>query len=777
MPSSSLRPRIWIAAAAALALLAGLLSAPAAPAQGDRCAPGAAYKNPRLPVATRVNDLLGRMTLAEKLGQMGQINVWVMQGSPDTPWDRGPLNPALMQQVLVDNHIGSILSGGGAPPQVNSPKAWAEMTNEVQRVALTASCLQIPIVYGVDAVHGHNNVLGATMYPHNQSLGASGDVALANDLAKRTARAVRATGIHWNFGPIADTARDLRWGRYYEPFGEDPFLGGEFGASQIAGMQRGDIARGDAVAATTKHFLGYSAPDNGHDRANATISPQQMWDIHIPPFQRAIEAGAETAMANSGSVNGEAVHASHSLLTELLRDDLGFEGLLVSDWEDIIKLFTERGAATDYEDAMAKAINAGIDMSMIPLDAPGFTTTLRAVVDDGRVSMARIDQAVGRVLALKFRLGLFERPFVDEEAAERRVDTQSDHTAARKAAEEGSVLLENDGTLPLSTRTRRVLVTGPAADSAQRQLGGWSIGWQGAYDPNEIPEVTTILEGVQQNVSGVSDVLFEPGVPADGTTPTPAEVKAARDAAVAAARRADVVIAAIGEQAYAEGPGDTETAALPAPQGELVDALLATGKPVVLVVVAGRPLMMNDQLDEASATLYAGLPGTEGGAAVGRTLFGKVSPSARLSVTWPDSIAQAPIAYNEPRGEAYDPRYAFGHGLSYLDVDYRSLRAPATAGPDDTVEVTVELRNGGDRPGDELVQVFAERRTGPATAPARQLVAFERVKLGAGERERVTLEFPVSLLAATPAEGGRPAVAPGEYRLRAGNRSRTLTVE
>jgi beta-glucosidase len=752
------RLRAVLVALVALAALAGaLVAGPHGSTARAQAAPSAPYLDPSLPVDQRVADLLGRMSLQEKVGQMTQINVTRMQGDPANDFDRGPLRPELEKKVLEDNLAGSILSGGGASPEVNSPQAWAETTNELQRFAIEHSPHHIPIVYGVDAVHGHNNVLGATMFPHQVGLGSSFDTALAQQLGARTARAVRATGIHWDFAPVVDTERDIRWGRSYEPFGEDPLLTGTLGAAVVRGLQGDDLASPDHVAATAKHFIGYSAPDSGHDRTDATISAGDLGDIHLPPFADALDAGAQTVMVNSGSVNGVPVHASKELLTGLLRGKLGFKGVVVSDWQDIENLLTKYHVAATYEEAVALGINAGLDMSMVPLDETRFTSAMLADVANGSISTQRVDEAVARILALKFRLGLFEHPLVDAAAANGVVTDPADKPLARRAAQESIVLLENRrATLPLSPRhTRSVLVTGPSADSAVNQLGGWSIGWQGANVPGEVPDVTTVREGVEQAAGAGVDVRY-----------------AADADAVAQARRADAVVVAVGEGPYAEGEGDTDTAALPADQAKLIDDLAATGKPVVVVVIAGRPLMMSRQLDEASAALMAWLPGTEGGAAIGDLLFGRASPSARLSVTWRKSIAQVPLAYNGPAGKPYDPRYPFGYGLSYTHTRVKDLDAPRPVGTGDTVRLVVDLRNDARRSGDEVVLAFAQRVGG---APARRLVAFTRTHLGAGDRRRVALSFPVARLAVTAADGTR-AVAPGTYRVTVGERTETFTV-
>jgi beta-glucosidase len=773
---------LLILLAALAVLLAGVRAGAPSPAGADTSV--LPYQDPSLPVDQRVADLLGRMTLAEKIGQMGQINVEVLQGSPDTPWDRGPLNPDLMADVLDKNQIGSILSGGGAwPPVGDDGKAWADEINAIQQFALDHSKLRIPIIYGADAVHGHNNLVDATMVPHEIGLGATFDPSLAEQLGRTTASAVRATGVTWDFAPVLDTERDLRWGRSYEPFGEDPVLTGAMGAATIRGLQGRNLASPTSVAATAKHFAGYSAPDSGFDRTNATIDDNELQSIHLPSFAQGIDAGVATVMVNSGSVNGVPVHASHHMLTDILRGQLHFKGVVISDWQDVENLITKYHVATDMEDAISQAVNAGLDMSMIPLDATGFTTNLTKAVADHRVSEDRINEAVSRILTLKFRLGLFEHPFVDANAANAAVENPAAHPLARKAAQESLVLLRNDGTLPLSKHhARRILVAGPASDSPTNQLGGWSIAWQGAFNlPADIPipAATTIKEGVEQAAGPGTQVIWKQGAPVadttnrvspDGTTnPTlaqppdplndPANPTAAaqRADAVDAASHADAVVVAVGESPYAEGQGDDATPALPLAQAKLIDDLKATGKPVIVVVVAGRPLKMDHQLDEANASLMAFLPGTEGGAAIADTLFGKASPSGRLPVSWPKDSSSFPLAYNEA-GKPYDPRFAFGYGLSYTRFKLDNLRAPWHASAGERISASVDVANVGHRPGTDTVLAFLVANDG-----SRRLVAFDRVDTDTGHHGRGTARLTFSA----------PA---GSYKLVVGDLSRPIRV-
>lgn len=742
------------------------------PGAGVRADERPAYLDPSLPVPTRVEDLLSRMTLAEKVGQMTQINLTRLMGRNE--WDRGPLNEAWLQRVLVDHHVGSILSGGGASPVPNDPETWATVTNTLQRWAVERTRLGIPILYGVDAVHGHNNVLGATLFPHQIGLAATWDTALVEEVARVTARAVRATGIHWNFAPVADVGRDFRWGRFYETFGEDRYLASELVAASVRGLQGESLSSEGAVAATLKHFVGYSQPLNGQDRSPALIPLRTLREIFLPPFEAGLRAGARTVMANSGSVNGVPVHASAYLLTEVLRHQMGFTGVVVSDWQDIDKLVTVHRVAPTFEEAVRRSILAGVDMYMVPLDAERFTRTLVRLVETGAVPMARIDEAVRRILTLKMELGLFERPYADPQAAREAV--QAGEELAWRAAVASITLLENrDGLLPLGARHRSVLVTGPGADDVAMLLGGWSVGWQGV-PPGEVPAVVTVAEALRQ--------AAPPGV-------TVRHVAGGRRAeelsgVVAAARDADVVVAVVGEAPYAEGEGDAHVRGyqLSPEQQRLVSALASTGKPLVVALLAGRPLILGEVAQAADALLMAYLPGSQGGRAIASVLFGEASPGARLPFSWPRDMVQVPISYDHLRAEAspspeYDPLYPFGYGLSYTRFAYRDLEVSGQASAGGVIEVRVSVTNIGEVEADEVVQVYASKPFATVVRPERQLVAFERVRLEPGETRAVRLVIPAQRLAIVPGDilGDAPMVAePGIYRLTVGGLSGEVTV-
>ncbi len=419
--------RVPVAVVVGLVVLAALT--------GPATAGKAVYLDPRASVQARVTDLLGRMTIAEKAGQLQLIAVARLQGDGCT-WSGGELNPRCLEEVFADQQVGSILSGGGMPPAKNTPRDWALMTNAIQRYAIEHSRLRIPIVYGVDAVHGHNNVLGATMFPHQVGLGATWDPALVTDVARSTQRATAATGTTWNYAPVADIARDHRWGRYYETYAEDPLLAGTLAAASVKGYQDGSSGR--RIAGTVKHFAGYSEPGNGHDRVPSDLSMRYLQDTLLPPYRQAIDAGALTVMVNSGAVNGIPAHASRYLLTDVLRGQWGFKGLVVSDWNDVRALQSAYHVAADYPSAIAKAVNAGVDLTMLPPDDRDFHASLLTALERGLITRARLDQAVSRVLALKFQLGLFDKPYVDPDEAD---DAVRDTALARRAAAESLVLL------------------------------------------------------------------------------------------------------------------------------------------------------------------------------------------------------------------------------------------------------------------------------------------------------------------------------------------------
>jgi beta-glucosidase len=718
------------------------------------------YLDARASSERRVEDLLGRMTLEEKIGQMVQIRVGKLRGDCNNA--NGPLVDSCLKAVLSDAHTGSILSGGGDAPVENTPRAWAEMNNAIQRYALEHNRLRIPIIYGADGVHGHNNVLSATMFPHQIGLGATWDPALAERVGGSTSRALRSTGVFWNFAPVSDIARDTRWGRYYETYSEDPFLAGQLAAANVRGQQA-EVDDTAQLTATAKHFAGYSAPSNGHDRSPAQIPIRQLQDVVLPSFQAQFDAGVRTVMINSGSINGVPVHASKYMLQKQLRERMGFRGVAISDWQDMKYLVDRYKIAPDYRTAIAMSVNAGVDMAMEPSNAAEFTSLLLANVRDGAVSRGRIDQAVRRVLRLKFDLGLFEKPYVDASKADGAV-VGADRALARQAAAEGTVLLKNDGVLPLSTSAKKIVVTGETADDVRRQLGGWTVEWQGVPDDSPLPPAATVLTGVREAAPGASVVH----------APTPA-------AAVAEAAGADAIVVVLGEKPGAEGPADTENPVLTADQQAWVDAVQATGKPVVVVLLTARPQVLGTAAD-ANALVAGWLPGSESGRAIADVLFGAVNPSGKLPVSWPRTLGDPTLTYDQLPGAntsaaaKYDALYPFGHGLSYTSF----ATSGTTAAVDrSTGVVRFTVANTGGRAGTVVVPVYVRQPTSPVLTPDQRLVGFTRVELAAGQSRQVEVPFKLSQLALTVGDvdgDGRREVARGGYEAVVGAEKAAFTV-
>ncbi len=817
---SQLWPRRRGARIAAVALLAASCVAASltVPAIAGQSGQTPAYLNSKVPVTARVNDLLARMTLEEKVGQMDQIVISELRAqNPPADGDCNggsdqPLQDVCLQHVLVDNHTGSILSGGTDNPADNTGKGWAEQYNAVQRFAIQHSRLHIPIIYGVDAVHGFGHPFQATLFPQSIGMGATWDTALAEAAGAATRQQLLATGGNWNFAPVQDLARDTRWGRYYETWAEAPVLAAAIGGANVRGMQGGGFGS-PQVAATVKHFAGYSQAINGHDRAEAQLPIRYLQDTIFPAYRGGIDAGAATVMVNSGSVNGVPATASHYLLTDVLRGKMGFKGVVISDFGDVGALASAYHVTANFTEAVAKAVNAGIDMSMTPFDSTGWQKAMLDNVRNGAISRARVDQSVRRILTLKFRLGLFDHPFVDPSKANAAVTANRE--LARKAAGESITLLRNqkdaagNPALPLRTDLGKIVVAGPSAGCAApgpdcaagvaNQLGGWSVSWQGSFQPldpadhrnccigraDQIPDATTVFQGIKAAVPATNVVL-------------------ARDqqTAVSEAATADAVVVAIGEKPYAEGLGDNPAPTLAPDQQALVAALQATGKPVIVVVIAGRPLALGPA-GRTAGLLMAYLPGTEGGSAVADVLFGTVNPSGKLSVSWPSESTQNPplsqfnpgapsLPGDQPKfldllpgtnfgqGSGYNPLFAFGTGLSYTTFQTSGLTAPGTVSANGTVTVRLTVTNTGSRAGADVVPVYVHQPVSDVVAPDRRLVAFTRVTLAPGEAKTVEISFPASRLAVTPADvdgAGRPTVEPGGYQVVVDNLTAPFTVK
>jgi beta-glucosidase len=722
------------------------------------------YRDPALPVDDRVEDLLSRMTVEEKAGQLSQYFYFGAIGEvPAVPDSDGVPSgssaesasssesasassaflrqPKMVEAAIANGEAGSVLFVSDAAT-----------LNRLQRLAVDNARLGIPLIFGFDVIHGLR-----TIFPVPIAQAASWDpagIAVAQAVAAREARAV---GIRWTFAPMIDIARDARWGRIVEGAGEDPYLGAAVAAAQVRGFQ-GDLGA-ESVLACPKHFAGYGAARGGRDYDDAEISDSELHNVYLPPFTAAIGAGAGTIMSAYMDLNGVPAGGNSWLLNDVLRDALGFAGFVVSDANAVKSLQTQHFAAS-ATDAATRAISAGLDMEMC-LSDPAFKTLPDALAR-GLVDEATIDAAVRRVLSAKFRVGLFENPYVDADASDAVLTAPEHRDLARVAAERSMVLLKNDSLLPLDEPTLcSVAVIGQLAASRRDTIGPWVFA-------HEVDETVSILEGIKARAGADVRVEHAPGVgipsrifpsmfdqldPDVENTPADYDDDAELDRAVALASAADVAVVVVGERQNQIGESSSRsTLELPGRQLEQLQRIAATGTPVVVLVMSGRPLDLRWAAEHVAAILQVWYPGTRGGDAVAALLFGDVSPAGRLPFTWPRHVGQVPMIYAHLRtfqpenqdkrywNEESTPLYPFGHGLSYASFGYQNLRLEReSVAVGETVAVSVEVTNTSHRDADEVVQLYIHQRHGSASRPVRELKGFERVRLAAGETR--TVEF------------------------------------
>ena len=712
----------------------------------------------------KVRRLLSKMTLEEKVGQMTQVTLEVVAGkSQDSHLS---LDEQKLRDAIVKHYVGSILNCGG---QARTAENWREIITKIQDIATKDTRLGIPVIYGIDAIHGANYTLGATIFPQNIAMAATGNAELMQKVGEITAYEVRASGMPWNFNPVLDLARQPFWPRFFETFGEDPYVASVMGAAYIKGLQGDDISNPVKVAACMKHYLGYGFPYSGKDRTPAYIPDRQLRQLFLKPFAAAVKAGVSTVMVNSSEINGIPVHASRYLLTDVLRGELDFKGFVVSDWADIENLYTREMVAKDRREAVKIAVMAGIDMSMVPYDYSFFETVVD-LVKSGEVPVRRIDQAVADILRVKFQLGLFDSPYPNKTLAG-GFASEASRKINLQAAHEAVTLLKNENrTLPLS-RDKKVLVTGPCANKLSCLNSGWTITWQGDDEKLYPQEKMTILEAIQDKL-GKDNVKYVEAVTFDKELDVPQAVAAARDA--------DAVIACVGEPAYCETPGNIDDLTMSQPQLRLIEELAGTGKPVVVVLVEGRPRVIRGIVDRTQAILMAYLPGMEGGEAVADILFGDVNPSGKLPFTYP-KYSYGHVCYDHKPSEEkapnkFDPQWQFGRGLSYTTFAYGKLRLDKNElSPKDSLTVTVEVANTGERAGKETVQLFLSDLVASVTPPVRSLNRFSKVELQPGKSETVRFILgwdDFSFIG----QDNKPVVEPGEFRVIVGDLSQTFVI-
>lgn len=717
-------------------------------------------------VASKVEELLAKMTLEEKVGQMTQLEIGMVTTGRDQAIK---IDPAKLEKAVAKYGVGSILN---VAEQALPLERWHEIIGQIQGAAQKTR-LRIPVVYGIDTIHGANYVRGATLFPQPLAMAATWNPELMMRASEVAAAETRAAGIPWNFSPVLDVGRQPLWPRLYETFGEDPYLAKVMGVATVRGYEGDGVSSQRRTAACLKHYVGYSLPLSGRDRTPAWIPEMYLREYFLPPFQAAIEAGASTIMVNSGEVNGVPVHASRYILTDILRGELGFRGVAVSDWEDIKKMVNIHRVAATEKEATRTAVMAGVDMSMVPSDY-SFADHLVALAREGAVPQARIDEAVRRILTFKFELGLFENP-VPSESLKAGFATPESRALSLEAAREAMTLLKNTNNLLPLARDRKVLVTGPTADSLIPLNNGWTYVWQGTKAELYPADRPTILGAVRAK-AGAGNVTYVPGATLDK------ELDIA--AAVAAAKTADVNIVCLGEGGYAETPGNISDLTLDEAQLKLAAAIIAAGKPVVLVLAEGRPRIINRIADGAAAILMAYNPGNEGGQAVADVLFGDYNPGGRLPFTYP-RYPNALLTYDHKTFEkqdtsfgltAFNPQFEFGHGLSYTKFKYGDLRlSRKTLGEGDKLTVSVTVTNAGARAGKEVVQVYLRDLVASITPPDKRLKRFAKIQLEPGEARTLTFELARDDLAFI-GPANRPLVEPGEFEVLVGGLNEKFTL-
>ncbi|MDA3880979.1 MAG: glycoside hydrolase family 3 C-terminal domain-containing protein [Prolixibacteraceae bacterium] len=736
--------------------------------------------NPVIPkdkeIEQKVEILLKKMTLEEKIGQMTQLTIDVLGEPGSAKKGDFQLSEALMDTIFGKYKVGSILNTPGTTAQTK--EKWQKIISEIQKKSLQE--IGIPCIYGLDQIHGSTYILDGTLFPQPLNMGASFNRSLVRECGIITAYETKAGSIPWTFCPTVDLGRDARWARMWENYGEDAYINAEMGREAVIGFQ-GDSPNHigkENIAVCMKHYMGYSVPVSGKDRTPAIISEQDLREKHFAPFLETIRAGALSVMGNSASINGMPVHASYELLTQWLKEDLNWDGVIVTDWADINNLYTREKIATDKKEAIKIAINAGIDMAMEPYDWD-FCIYLKELVEEGEVKMSRIDDAVRRVLRMKYRLGLFETPVYNTEDFP-LFGSEKFARVALKSAEESIVLLKNEADILPLPEGKKILVTGPNANSMRSLNGGWTYTWQGKRADEFAVEHNTIMEAFVEKY-GSSNVVYEPGVSYNNKGEYWEEFEPQIEKAVAAARGVDVIFACVGENSYCETPGNLSNLTLSENQLKLVKELAKTGKPIVLILNSGRPRIINEIEPLAKAVVNVMLPGNFGGDALANLVSGEANFSGKLPFSYPKAVnslgsydykssEQTGImegAYNYNSQMSF--QWAFGYGLSYTDFEYSNFsvdKTSFTAG--DELTFTVDVTNTGKRAGKESVLLFSSDLVASLIPDVRRLRNFEKVEIQPGETKTATLKITGSDLAFVGYDG-KWILEEGEFKMQAGN--------
>ncbi|EDM34591.1 putative beta-glucosidase [Pedobacter sp. BAL39] len=720
------------------------------------------YKNPSFSTEERVKDLIGRMTLEEKVGQLSTLLGWDMYTKTNNQISASET----FKKAVAEQHTGLLWATLRADPWTKktlltglNPMQSAMATNALQKYVMEHTRLGIPMLFSEECPHGHM-AIGTTVFPTSIGQSSTWDPALIKEMAAAIAMETRLQGGHIGYGPVLDLAREPRWSRVEETYGEDPVLNSRMGEAMVSGFQGTNIGSGVNILSTLKHFTAYGVPEGGHNGGSVTVGNRELFQSYLPPFKAAVKAGALSVMTAYNSVDGIPCSSNRYLLTDILRGQWGFNGFVVSDLNSISGLEGNHHVASSATEAAALAMNAGLDAD---LSGYGYGPALVKAVNGGLVKMATVDTALARVLRLKFNMGLFENPYVNPKQAEKQVMNAKHVTLARKVAQESVVLLKNEkNILPLSKALKNIAVIGPNADNVYNQLGDYTA-------PQADGKVITVLNGIRAKVSKETGVFYQKGCAIRDTA------SAGIAAAVALASKSDVAIVVLGGSSARDfkteyqntgaaevkasavavsdmesGEGfDRSTLDLMGRQMELLRAVVKTGTPVVVVLIKGRPLTLNWAAENVAAMVDAWYPGQEGGNAIADVLFGDYNPAGRLSVSVPKSVGQLPVYYNKKRPLPHNyveldeqPLYSFGYGLSYSTFEYSNLKTNVSGrGKDVRVQVTFDLKNTGSRDGDEVVQLYLRDEQSSVVTPMQQLKQFRRLSLKSGQQQQLSFEL------------------------------------
>ncbi|PIQ08017.1 MAG: beta-glucosidase [Ignavibacteriales bacterium CG18_big_fil_WC_8_21_14_2_50_31_20] len=717
---------------------------------------------------SKIDSLISQMTIEEKVGQMTQIALqsFSIEGKNRVQTEPLHIDINKLRELILKYKVGSLLNTGQA---ANSLESWHEIITTIQDVATKESRLKIPILYGIDAIHGATYTLGSTLFPQGFTIAASRNRELVRKSAEITSLEMRASGIPWNFNPVLGLAREPYWPRFWETFGEDSYLTTEFAKEYVEGMQGDDLSNPTSGAACLKHYIGYSLPNNGLDRTPAWIPERVLRDLLLPPFAAGVKAGALTVMANSAEINGIPVHSDYNLLTKVLKEELGFSGFIVSDWMDVERLHTRDGISESPKEAVKLAVMAGIDMSMVPLNVD-FAILLKELVEEGEVPESRIDDAVRRILRVKFALGLFNNPYPDKSLASKFASKESAEINKQAAGESITLLKNNNSILPLNGNTK-ILLTGPTANKMMYLNGGWSYVWQGNNEALYPKEKNTFYEALQVGF-GKGNVKYVEGVGIDSVINIQDAVDAAKDS--------DVIIASLGEAPYCETPGNIFDLTLEEAQLKLVDELAKTGKPIILVLFEGRPRVISKIVDKVAAVVLGYLPGLEGGDATVDILLGKINPSGKLPFSYPKTVSGNTTYDYKPIEESednhYKPQWPFGHGLSYTSFEYNDLVVSNAQTINDEIHISVTIKNVGEVDGKESVELYVTDKFGSVSRPTRQLKGFDKVNLKPGEEKKVKFIITPENLSFYNREN-KKVIEPGEFIFQINNLSKTISLK